>query len=46
MVRGGASFKEVADVLGHQHLGTTNVYAKLDVTALAKVAMAWLGGGR
>lgn len=46
LVRGGASFKEVADLLGHQHLGTTNIYAKLDLAALSRVPLPWPGGGR
>ncbi len=44
MVNRGASFKEVADVLGHQSLQTTAIYAKLDVTALSQVALPWPGG--
>ena len=39
MVRRGASFKEVADVLGHRSLSTTHISAKLDTAALARVAM-------
>ena len=34
MVNQGASFKDVADVLGHRSLQTTGIYAKLDVEAL------------
>lgn len=41
MVCQGASFKAVADVLGHQSLQTTGIYAKLDLTALAQVALPW-----
>jgi site-specific recombinase XerD len=44
MVSRGASFKEVADVLGHQCLVTTAIYAKLDVGRLAEVALPWPGG--
>lgn len=44
MVNGGASFKEVADVLGHRSLQTTGIYAKLDLDALASVALPWIGG--
>lgn len=44
MVRHGATFKEVADVLGHQSLRTTQVYAKLDMPALSGVALPWPGG--
>ncbi len=43
MIRQGASFKEVADVLGHQSLQTTGIYAKLDLSALADVALPWIG---
>jgi integrase len=46
MVRRGASFKEVADVLGHASLQTTGIYAKLDLETLARVAMPWPGGER
>jgi integrase/recombinase XerD len=44
MLNHGASFKEVADVLGHQSLQTTGIYAKLELEALAAVALPWLGG--
>jgi site-specific recombinase XerD len=44
MVRRGAAFKEVADVLGHVDLQTTAIYAKLDVDTLARVALPWPGG--
>jgi site-specific recombinase XerD len=43
MVRQGASFKHVADVLGHARLETTAIYAKLDVETLSRVAMPWPG---
>lgn len=46
MVRNGASFKDVADVLGHRTLAVTGVYAKLDLTALAQVALPWPGGAQ
>jgi len=41
MLRGGATFKEIADVLGHASITTTAIYAKLDITALSQVAMPW-----
>jgi site-specific recombinase XerD len=44
MVRSGASFKEVADILGHSSLTTTGIYAKLDLVSLAQVALPWPGG--
>ena len=43
MVTRGASFKDVADVLGHQSIGTTGLYAKLELDALAAVALPWGG---
>jgi site-specific recombinase XerD len=43
MVNRGASFKDVADVLGHHSLQTTGIYAKLDLEALAAVALPWMG---
>lgn len=43
MVCSGASFKEVADVLGHASLATTAIYAKLDLATLAHVALPWPG---
>jgi site-specific recombinase XerD len=46
MVNRGASFKEVADVLGHQQLQTTGIYAKLDLAALSEVALPWPGGAQ
>lgn len=44
MANYGASFKDVADVLGHQSLETTALYAKLDLEALGLVALPWPGG--
>jgi site-specific recombinase XerD len=43
MVNHGASFKDVADVLGHRSLQTTGIYAKLELETLAAVALPWLG---
>jgi site-specific recombinase XerD len=43
MVCRGASFKDVADVLGHASLATTAIYAKLDVVMLVQVALPWPG---
>lgn len=44
MVRRGASFKAVSEVLGHQSITTTLIYAKLDLKALMQVALPWPGG--
>lgn len=43
MVNQGATFKDVADVLGHRSLETTGIYAKLDLDSLLEVAMPWSG---
>ena len=41
MVRAGATFKDIADVLGHARIETTSIYAKLDVEMLSAVALPW-----
>jgi len=46
MVRGGATIKEVADVLGHRSIDTTAIYAKLDLERLRDVALPWPDRGR
>ena len=43
MVRRGATFKQVADILGHALIETTTIYAKLDVDTLSRVALPWPG---
>jgi integrase/recombinase XerD len=46
MVNQGVSFKDVSDLLGHRHLSTTLIYAKLAMRALTQVALPWPGGER
>jgi len=41
MLHKGHSLKEVADVLGHRHLGSTFIYTKVDFNALKQVALEW-----
>jgi integrase/recombinase XerC len=43
LVGQGGSIKEVADVLRHRSLNTSLIYAKLDHSALAGVALPWPG---
>lgn len=43
LLAGGSSLKEVADVLRHRALSTTQVYAKLDSRKLVEVALPWPG---
>lgn len=40
LLRAGNSIKTIADVLGHVHLNSTLVYAKVDLTHLASVALS------
>lgn len=46
MLRRGATFKQIADVLGHACLTTTAIYAKLDLLSLARIALPWPEGAR
>ncbi|MFZ0927197.1 MAG: site-specific integrase [Syntrophobacteraceae bacterium] len=41
MLQSGVALTEVADILGHQTIDTTAIYAKVDLTSLAQVAMHW-----
>jgi site-specific recombinase XerD len=43
LLRGGASLKEVAELLRHRSFDTTAIYAKVDLDALSSVAMPWPG---
>jgi len=42
----GSSLKEVADVLRHRSLNTSLIYAKLDISRLSAVALAWPGSAK
>jgi site-specific recombinase XerD len=41
LLRRGANFKEIADLLGHRCLNTTAIYAKVDLPNLTGVALPW-----
>jgi integrase/recombinase XerD len=41
MLRHGASLQDVAALLRHQSVTTTEIYAKVDVTALRTIAQPW-----
>lgn len=41
LLRHGASLQEVATMLRHKSTATTQIYAKVDVTALRKIAQPW-----
>jgi len=40
-IQAGATLKQIADLLGHRSIDTTSIYAKVDLVALAKVALPW-----
>jgi integrase/recombinase XerD len=44
LLNSGSSLKEVGDHLGHRSLGTTRIYAKVDLAGLRAVAAFDLGG--
>ena len=46
MLRQGASLDEIGQVLRHKDADTTAIYAKVDLDALRRLAVAWPGGGR
>lgn len=43
LLAGGSCLKDVADVLRHRALSTTQVYAKLDRRKLVEVVLPWPG---
>ena len=45
MLRHGASLAQIGQVLRHQNVQTTEVYAKVDLIALRRLALPWRGGG-
>jgi len=44
MLRRGASFTEIGEILRHQLPSTTEIYAKVDLEALRSIAQPWPGG--
>jgi integrase/recombinase XerD len=44
MLRNGASLGEIGEILRHKQLTTTQIYAKVDLTSLRKMAQPWSGG--
>ena len=45
LLRNGASLAEIGELLRHRDLNTTQIYAKVDESALSKLALPWPGGG-
>ncbi len=46
MLRGGASLTQIGQILRHRLPQTTEIYVKVDLTALRAVAQPWPGGAR
>ena len=46
LLREGASLIDISQVLRHRDLGTTAIYAKIDLGRLRQVAQPWPGAGR
>jgi site-specific recombinase XerD len=45
LLRAGASLSEIGQVLRHQAVHTTEIYAKVDLAGLQSVARPWPGAG-
>ena len=43
LLQGGASLREIGEVLRHQCPQTTSIYARVDISALRSLAMPWPG---
>jgi site-specific recombinase XerD len=43
MLRRGASLREIGQLLRHVQPTTTQIYAKVDITALRRIALPWMG---
>jgi site-specific recombinase XerD len=41
MLRHGASLQEISVLLRHRSIATTQIYAKVDITALKAIAQPW-----
>ena len=46
MLRGGASLREIGEVLRHQSPQSTSIYARVDIDALRSLTMPWPGAVR
>ena len=44
LLRRGASLREIGQLLRHRQPTTTQIYAKVDITALRGIALPWPGG--
>lgn len=46
LLAGGASMRQIAELMGHSSLATTRIYAAVDIAALRQVALPWPGTSR
>jgi site-specific recombinase XerD len=46
MLNRGSSLEEIAELLRHRSTHTTEIYAKVDIKALRKLALSWPGGAK
>lgn len=46
MLAGGATLAEIGEILRHRSLDTTEIYAKVDLTALRRLVQPWPGDAR
>jgi site-specific recombinase XerD len=44
MLRRGASLTQIGQVLRHQYVGSTEIYAKVNLNALRRLTVSWPGG--
>lgn len=44
LLRSGASFDEIGQLLRHEHADSTRIYAKLDIETLRTLSQPWPGG--
>jgi site-specific recombinase XerD len=46
MLGDGSSLAQIGQVLRHQQIQTTEIYAKVDLSALREMAHPWPGGAQ
>ncbi|MBD9596411.1 tyrosine-type recombinase/integrase [Ensifer sp. ENS05] len=44
LLRSGASFAEIGQLLRHRSIDSTRIYAKLDIEKLRELSLPWPGG--
>ena len=44
LLRSGASLSEIGQLLGHESMDSTRIYAKVDIDALRQLSLPWPGG--